>query len=157
MDHQMKRNAVIIIAVVITAIALIIFASRKREKVVNESFQKIDGITAEVREPSSGQATLYLQNDTDINYRFNYSDFDVLDIQHKKDNGWYERDHSRMSSTLTMKLQDLTAHTSLTYVYQWEDMYGKLPKGTYRIVYTLTDETGESNVARLCTNEFQIP
>lgn len=98
------------------------------------------GVSLSIKEdtltPTS--TTLILKNDSnsDIHYGNGYH------IEEKKDEGWY---YENIELVTTMPLMTLSPNTSIELEYNWENIYGKLSSGEYRIVkeYNLGDSQND--------------
>ncbi len=76
---------------------------------------------------------IHNQSDKDLNYGQDYS------IQKEKDGRWYVVEPSNPVA-VTMELLWVPSGSEETMEVNWEDSYGKLPKGHYRIIKSFADE-----------------
>ncbi len=76
---------------------------------------------------------IHNQSDKDLNYGQDYS------IQKEKDGRWYVVE-PLSPVAVTMELLWIPTGSEDAMEINWEDSYGKLPKGHYRIIKSFADE-----------------
>lgn len=105
-------------------------------------------IEFEAESQNSNGATLVIHNDSDEEISFGIYYF----IQVDKDDEWFDisvpNDVSWPAILITLE-----AHDTYKQAVDWENMYGALPKGTYRLIKPY-DIAG---VSTYLTVEFKVP
>ena len=83
-------------------------------------------------------ATLVLTNNSDKNFQYGYT----YEIEIKKDGEWHK---INVKLDFVMLAFPLSSKESKEIELNWENGYGKLAKGTYRIIKELTMNTKKEN------------
>ena len=86
-------------------------------------------------------ATLVLTNNSDKDFQYG----NPYEIEIKKDGEWHK---INAELNFTLPLYNLKAGETEEIELNWENGYGKLPSGTYRIVKDIDHETEEGNFER---------
>ncbi len=95
-------------------------------------------------------ATLILTNKSNKNFQYG----NPYEIEVKKDNEWYKID---VNLNFTMPAFYLKANETKEMDINWENGYGKLPKGTYRIIKSIDYENEQGKFERFnIATEFTI-
>lgn len=121
-------------------------------KVGEEFTEEVDTLEGVSLTVDAGQVTssgitytIDNQSEKDLSYGRDYS------LQKEKDGKWY-RVEPKSAVAVTMELLWIPAGDAQTEALEWEDAYGKLPAGKYRVVKSVSDYesgyylTGEFNV-----------
>lgn len=88
--------------------------------------------------------TINNQSEKDLSYGRDYS------LQKEKDGKWYQLE-PKSAVAVTLELLWIPAGNAATEELGWEDSYGKLPTGKYRIVKSVSDnENGYYLTGEFC-------
>ena len=145
----MKRNKIAVMILTVMCFATLCGCGVKSGEEFTEEVNILEGAALTVdaeRATSTGITyTISNQSEKDLSDGRDYS------LQQEKDGRWY-RIEPKSEVAVTMELLWIPAGNADTEEISWEDAYGKLPAGNYRILKSFSD----NERGYYLTGEFRI-
>lgn len=133
----MKKKRTLLLA--LTGICILMLGGCGQGQKPGEAFDQevntLEGASLRVDEASATGIAYTIRNETDKNLSYGQD----YHLQKQEDGTWYvlEPEHP---AAVTLELLWLSAGEEESLAVDWKDSYGKLPKGDYRFVKSVSDE-----------------
>ncbi len=130
----MNRNRVALMIVTGLCLALFAGCGLKLGDVFTEEVNTLEGVEIVIEKvtPTGLVYAISNQSDRDVSYGRDFG------IQMEKDGAWYQVEPDNPAA-VTLELLTVPAGGRDEMEISWEDSYGKLPEGKFRIVKTISD------------------
>lgn len=145
----MKKSRKLLMVVLGLNLLLLAGCGQKLGEEFTEEVNTLEGVTLTVDEESASVSgityTISNQSDKDVSFGQDYI------LQMEKDGKWYQVE-PKGGIAITMELLWVPAGTTDTHEIIWNDSYGKLSSGHYRVVKNVSDNEAGYYLA----GEFQL-
>jgi hypothetical protein len=135
-----------VLLIIISLLTIITLTGCTNNRIGEKTPHKVtnDKITMEVKQGTltDSSATIIMTNKTEEEYTFG----EPYHLEIKNNNTWYILE-PKEDLFFTMPAYSLKAGESVEKEYNWEYAYGKLKKGTYRLVTDFSKEPNKIYVA----------
>lgn len=132
----MNRNKIAAVMLAVMCLTMLCGCGAKPGEEFTEEVNALEGaeliVDADKVTATGITYTISNQSETDLSYGRDYS------LQQEKDGKWYQIE-PKGEVAVTLELLWIPAGNTDTEEIGWEDAYGKLPAGNYRILKSFSD------------------